>query len=142
MFSREFKIEAVKLVTEQGYGVGQAAESLGISTNSLRKWREKFEDQGQEAFPGKGKLTPKDEELRKLREECRRLRMERDILKKATAQRRRRLTVIIKAIHEESRQNYGSPRVFEELQARGEPCNVKTVANIMRENSIVAKRRR
>ncbi len=37
VFSREFKLEAVKLVTEQGYGVGQAAESLGISANSLRK---------------------------------------------------------------------------------------------------------
>jgi len=84
-FSREFKIEAVKLVTEQGYGVGQAAESLGISATSLRKWREKFESQGQEAFPGKGKLTATDEEMRDLREECRRLRMERDILKKATA---------------------------------------------------------
>ena len=82
VFSREFKIEAVKL---QGYSVGQAAESLGISANSLRKWRQKFEDQGQEAFPGKGKLTATDEEMRKLREECRRLRMERDILKKATA---------------------------------------------------------
>jgi len=85
VFSREFKIEAVKLVTEQGYGIGQAAESLGISANSLRKWREKFEDQGQEAFPGKGKLTATDKELCKLREDCRRLRMERDILKKATA---------------------------------------------------------
>ena len=60
----------------------------------------------------------------------------------ATAQRRRRLTVIIKAIHQQSRQNYGSPRVYEELQARGESCNVKTVARIMRENDIVAKRRR
>jgi transposase InsO family protein len=60
----------------------------------------------------------------------------------ATAKRRRRLTVIIKAIYEESRQNYGSPRVFKELQARGESCNVKTVARIMRENGIVAKRRR
>jgi transposase InsO family protein len=49
---------------------------------------------------------------------------------------------MIKAIHKESRQNYGSPRVFKELQARGEPCNVKTVARIMRENDIVAKRRR
>ena len=49
---------------------------------------------------------------------------------------------MIKVIHEESRQNYGSPRVFKELQARGEPCNVKTVAKIMRENDIVAKRRR
>jgi transposase len=85
VFSREFKVEAVKLVTEQGYGVSQAAESLGISANSLRKWRKEFAEHGQEAFPGKGKLTAADEELRKLQEECRRLRMERDILKKATA---------------------------------------------------------
>jgi transposase len=85
VFSREFKIEAVKLVTQQGYGVSQAAESLGISANSLRKWRKEFADHGQEAFPGKGKLTATEEEMRKLREECRRLRMERDILKKATA---------------------------------------------------------
>jgi transposase len=81
----QFWQRAVKLVTQQGYGVSQAAESLGISANSLRKWRKQFEDQGQEAFPGKGKLTATDEEMRKLREECRRLRMERDILKKATA---------------------------------------------------------
>ena len=59
-----------------------------------------------------------------------------------TAQRRRRLTVIIKTVHAESRQNYGSPRVFKELQARNEPCNVKTVATIMRENDLVSKRRR
>jgi len=78
-------MEAVKLVIEQGYGVGQAAESLGISANLLRQWREKFEDLGQEAFPGKGKLAATEEELRKLREECRRLRIERDILGKATA---------------------------------------------------------
>ena len=79
VFSREFKIEAVKLVAQQGYGVSQAAESLGIGANLLRKWREKFTEQGQEALPGKGKLTARDEEMRKLREECRRLRMERDI---------------------------------------------------------------
>ena len=85
VYSREFKIEAVKLVTEQDYSISQAAESLGVSGNILRKWRDKLEQQGQEAFPGKGKLTAADDELRKLREECRRLRMERDILKKATA---------------------------------------------------------
>ena len=85
VFSREFKIEAVKLVTQQEYSVSQAAESLGIGTGLLRRWREKFAEQGQEAFQGKGKLTATDEEMRKLREECRRLRMERDILKKATA---------------------------------------------------------
>ena len=85
VFNREFKIEAVKLVAEQGYSIGQAAESLGIRAQLLRKWRERFAQQGPEAFPGKGKLTATDGELRKLREENRRLRMERDILKKATA---------------------------------------------------------
>jgi transposase len=84
-YGREFKLEAVRLVTEQGYSVSQAAESLGVSANLLRTWREKFGRQGQEAFPGKGRLAAPDEELRKLREENRRLRMERDILKKATA---------------------------------------------------------
>ena len=85
IYGREFKLEAVRLVTEQGYSVSRAAESLGISGNLLRTWREKFSRQGQEAFPGKGRLAASDEELRKLREENRRLRMERDILKKATA---------------------------------------------------------
>jgi len=60
----------------------------------------------------------------------------------ATAQRRRRLLVMIRAIHAESRETYGSPRVHAELVARGERCNVKTVAKIMRENDLVAKTRR
>jgi transposase len=84
-YGREFKLEAVRLVTEQGYSVSQAAESLGVSANLLRTWREKLGQKGEEAFPGKGRLTTTDEELRKLRDENRRLRMERDILKKATA---------------------------------------------------------
>lgn len=84
-YNREFKIEAVKLVTEQGYGISQAAESLGISANSLRTWKKSLEREGDNAFPGNGKLPPADEEMRRLQEENRRLRMERDILKKATA---------------------------------------------------------
>ena len=60
-------------------------EHLGVSANLLRTWREKLGQKGEEAFPGKGRLTTTDEELRKLRDENRRLRMERDILKKATA---------------------------------------------------------
>lgn len=60
----------------------------------------------------------------------------------AAARRRERLTVMIKAIHAESRRNYGSPRVYEELKARGQRCNVKTVAKIMRKNDIFARRRR
>jgi transposase len=84
-YSRQFKMEAVRLVTQQGYGLAQAAESLGVSANSLRVWKKALEREGDNAFPGNGKLSPADEEMRRLHEENRRLRMERDILKKATA---------------------------------------------------------
>ena len=84
-FSREFKVEAVKLVTLQGYSFSQAAESLGIGENMLRRWEKQIEEAGEKAFPGKGKTLVVDEELHRLREENKRLRMERDILKKAAA---------------------------------------------------------
>ncbi len=84
-YTREFKIEAVGLVTKQGYSLREAAESLSVSANSLRTWKKAFQQEGNDAFPGNGKLSPADEELRRLLEENRRLRMERDILTKATA---------------------------------------------------------
>ena len=84
-FSAEFKAEAVKLVTEQGYSVAEAARSLGIHETLLRSWKQALETQGDQAFPGHGKLPPFEEELRRLRAENKRLRAERDILKKATA---------------------------------------------------------
>ena len=84
-YTREFKIEAVGLVIKQRYSVREAAESLGVSANSLRMWKKAFEQEGNNAFPGNGKLSPADDEVRRLIEENRRLRMERDILKKATA---------------------------------------------------------
>ena len=84
-YTREFKIEAVRLITENGCGICEAAESLGVSQNSLRTWRKQLENEADNAFPGKGKVSSRDEQLRRLQEENRRLRMERDILKKATA---------------------------------------------------------
>ena len=84
-YTREFKVEAVKLVTEKGYSVAEAARSLGIGENLLRNWKQSLEKAGDDAFPGHGKLTAIEEELRQLRAENRRLQMERDILKKATA---------------------------------------------------------
>ncbi len=84
-YTREFKIEAVRLVTENGSGIREAAESLGVSQNSLRTWRKQLENEADNAFPGKGKVSSRDEQLRRLQEENCRLRMERDILKKATA---------------------------------------------------------
>jgi transposase len=84
-YTPEFKTEAVKLVTEQGYSVAEAARSLGIHETLLRSWRQALHTQGDQAFPGHGKLPAIEEELRRLRAENKRLRAERDILKKVTA---------------------------------------------------------
>ena len=84
-YGREFKVEAVKLVTEGGYSYSEAAASLGIGETLLRNWKKRLETDGEEAFVGKGHLKAVDEEVRRLRAENKRLRMERDILKKATA---------------------------------------------------------
>ena len=84
-FTPEFKAEAVKLITEQGYSAAEAARSLGIHETLLRSWKQALQAQGDQALPGRGQLPPFEEELRRLRAENQRLRAERDILKKATA---------------------------------------------------------
>jgi transposase len=84
-YTPEFKVEAVKLVTEQGRSLAEAARSLGIRENLLRKWKQAGEAQGEQAFPGHGNRPALEEELRRLRADVKRLQMERDILKKATA---------------------------------------------------------
>jgi len=81
-YTAEFKQEAVRLVTEQGYSMSQAARNLDININMLRRWKHQMNEQGQDTFPGKGRLLPEQEELYRLREENKRLRMEREILKK------------------------------------------------------------
>ena len=84
-YSKQLKIDAVKLVTEQGYKVSEAARNLGIHHSSLRRWKNQLEASGNQAFPGKGHLSPEQQELHRLRKENKRLRMEREILKKAAA---------------------------------------------------------
>ncbi len=84
-YSKQFKIDAVKLITEQGYNVSEAARNLGIHHSSLRRWKKQLETDGNQAFPGKGYMTTEKDELYRLRKENKRLRMEREILKKATA---------------------------------------------------------
>ena len=84
-FTRDFKIETVKLVTDSDLTVVEVAEDLGIHPNTLYKWVRQFGDNPEEAFPGKGKQTSEAEQLRLLKRENQRLRMERDILKKAMA---------------------------------------------------------
>ena len=84
-YSKQFKIDAVKLVTEQRYKVSEAARSLGIHHSSLRNWKKQLETDGNQSFPGKGHMTSDKEELYRLRKEVKKLRMEREILKKAAA---------------------------------------------------------
>jgi len=84
-YTREFKAEAVKLVTEQGRSIGEAARSLGIRENLLRNWKRALAAEGGQPFPGRGNPPALEDELRRLRAENKRLLMERDILKKATA---------------------------------------------------------
>jgi transposase len=84
-YTRDFKLAAVKLITVEGRSVAEAARSLGLSENLLRLWKQKLAAEGEQAFPGQGSLPPLEDEVRRLRAENKRLQMERDILKKATA---------------------------------------------------------
>jgi transposase len=84
-YSKQFKIDAVKLVTGEGYKISEAARNLDIHPNILRKWKDQLNGDNDQAFPGKGHMTPEKEELYRLRKENKRLRMEHEILKKAAA---------------------------------------------------------
>jgi transposase len=84
-YTKEFKIEAVRLVEESDVPVFDVARELGVHPNSLYKWRRQYLADGEEAFPGHGILAAGDDEVRQLRRELARVREERDILKKALA---------------------------------------------------------
>jgi transposase len=82
-YTEEFKREAMRVVTEQGYGVSESARNLGINAHMLGRWKRDFDTKGSAAFSGNGRMASAQEELRRLRDENKRWRMERDILKKA-----------------------------------------------------------
>ena len=84
-FTPEFKAQAVKLVTDQGKSLAEVARDLDLGESMLRAWKQALARSGDQAFPGKGNPPALEEELRRLRAEVRRLTMERDVLKKATA---------------------------------------------------------
>jgi transposase len=83
IYTEEFKREAVRLVTEQGYGVAEAARNLGLNASMLGRWKREVEQTMNGAILGHGRGSLDPEEVHRLREENRRLRMEREILKKA-----------------------------------------------------------
>jgi transposase len=78
-FDKDFKVSAVKMITEGGHKASEVARSLDIHPNVLYSWKRKYADNGEKAFPGKGHLT----EISALRGQLREVEMERDILKKA-----------------------------------------------------------
>ncbi len=84
-YTREFKLEAIKMMMEQGRTAKDVEESLGIGRGMLYRWKSQFAAEGESAFSGNGNVSELEAEVRELRQELKRARQERDILKKATA---------------------------------------------------------
>lgn len=80
-YTQEFKEEAVKLVTEQGYSQSKAGKLLGVDSKNISHWIKKMTN----GTSTSKVVTPEQEEIKRLRKENERLRMEREILKKAAA---------------------------------------------------------
>jgi len=83
-YTKEFKLDAISLVLDQGLTIAEAARSLEIRANMLGRWiKENEADNNGQAFRGNGKLTPDQEEIRRLKIENKQLKLERQILKEA-----------------------------------------------------------
>jgi transposase len=82
-FTREFKLEAVRLIKDRG--VSYVSQGLSVHTSQLRDWVKKLADDPQHAFPGQGQMKPEQLEIARLKREVTKLKAERDILKKAAA---------------------------------------------------------
>jgi transposase len=84
-YEREFKMEAVRLLETSGKSASQIERNLGIGKGNLWRWKRKFAADGEDAFPGHGRLTPEQDEIRRLERELEIARQERDILQNAIA---------------------------------------------------------
>jgi transposase len=84
-FTREFKLEAVRLIKQRGVSFAQASQDLSVHVSQLHSWVKAFADDPQQAFPGQGQMKPEQAEIARLKREVTKLKAERDILKKAAA---------------------------------------------------------
>ena len=84
-FTREFKLEAVRLIRDRGVSYAQASHDLSVHQSQLRSWVKAQADDPQQAFPGHGQMKPEQAEITRLKREVIKLKAERDILKKAAA---------------------------------------------------------
>ncbi len=82
-YDDSFKREAVRLVTAEGRSAASVERDLDIGNGAISRWQKALSDDSEHPFPGKGRLKPADEELRRVQRENDILRQERDILKKA-----------------------------------------------------------
>ena len=80
-FTRDLKLEAVRLIKDRGVSYVQVSEDLGVHTSQLRDWVKKFAGDPQDAFPGRGQMKPEQLEIAQLKREVIKLKAERDILK-------------------------------------------------------------
>ena len=81
-YSKEFKLEAIKLAEESDKPVTQVARELGLRVNQIYKWKKQLEVKQDDAFPGKGRALDKDDEIRRLKKELAAMREENEFLKK------------------------------------------------------------
>ena len=84
-FTKEFKVESVRLIIDQGRSIADVARSLGVGEGVLSQWKRNYAKLSTEAFPGQGKRTAHDDEVWQLKKKLSRAEQERDILKKALA---------------------------------------------------------
>ena len=84
-FDKEFKLQTVKMITEQGRSIYSVGKELGIKDTVIRRWVQQHQSDGSEAFPGRGRLKPTEDEFRRLQREKAQLEEEVRILKKAVA---------------------------------------------------------
>ena len=85
VYTAEFKREALQLLETSGKSAAQIERDLGIGAGGLSRWKQKLAEDGENAFPGHGRLAPDEERMRQLERENEILRQEREILKKAVA---------------------------------------------------------
>ena len=84
-FTREFKLEAVRLIKDRGVSYAQAGQDLDVHQSQLRNWVRMFAADPRHAFPGQGQMKPEQLEIARLKREVIKLKAKRDILKKAAA---------------------------------------------------------
>ena len=82
-YAKDFKLQAARLVTEQGYSYREAASRLGATAWSIRYWVKRYQQTGE--LPPEAETQSQADDLKQLRSENAKLRMENDILKKAAA---------------------------------------------------------